>query len=381
MTRAAGLVVLAASLGLGACTLAGPTPSTARLPQLVAAHRQQALAFERAGALRRALDEWTIALTVNPADGEAREGRARVAGRLEAALARRLKAGQEALQRGAPGEARRHFLTALALDPGNKTAFAALRDDIREGVFVMHTVARGESLAAIAQRYYGDRTRAEVIWETNRLPANPRLAAGTRLKIPEIPGLPLRTGDGRAPGPSTLEPARVEPSPARSDPREASVESPSEEMGTTEINPLLQDTQEALDRKEYPIALAAVDRLLEGNPRHAEWVDLKKSILYAHGAESLAAGQYDDSFRAFAQLAKLDAQYKDTPVLLQQARARAIQAHHSEGIRLYREEQLEAAIAHWRAVLEYDPDHTDAKRNIEQAQRILKALQDRLRKP
>ncbi len=376
MSRVARLAILTASVGLGACTLALPgAPSTTRVHELVAGHRQKALALERSGELRRSLDEWKIALTVDPRDAEAREGQARVAARLDAALTRRLRLGQEALQRGAPLEARRHFLTVLALDPANKTAFAALRD-VKDVASVTHTVARGETLSSIAQRYYGDRTRAEVIWETNRLPANPRLAAGTRLKIPEIPGLPMRVAETRAPSP-----APSTPEPVRHEPREAAPEGPPEELGTTETNPLLADTQDALERKEYPIALASVDRLLEGNPRHTEWVDLRKSILYAYGAESLAAGLYDDSFRALTQLTKLDPQYKDTTALLQQARTRAIQAHHAEGIRLYREEQLEAAIAHWRAVLEYDPGHADAKRNIEQAERILRALQDRLRKP
>jgi len=47
--------------------------------------------------------------------------------------------------------------------------------------------------------------------------------------------------------------------------------------------------------------------------------------------------------------------------------------------RMYRDdlEQLEAAIAHWHAVLEYDPQHAEAKRNIEQAQRILRSLEER----
>lgn len=42
------------------------------------------------------------------------------------------------------------------------------------------------------------------------------------------------------------------------------------------------------------------------------------------------------------------------PVLLQQ--------HYNEGIRLYREEKLEGAIAEWRAVLQYDPNHEAAKK-------------------
>ena len=39
-----------------------------------------------------------------------------------------------------------------------------------------------------------------------------------------------------------------------------------------------------------------------------------------------------------------------------------------------REERLEAAIEQWRGVLEHDPKHANARRNIEQAERMLRTL-------
>jgi tetratricopeptide (TPR) repeat protein len=360
--------LMALSLTLAACATApwSPPPALER-DRLAAPHRQKALALEQKGDLRRALDEWKIALTISPGDAAAREGRRRLGARLDEAVSTRVRLGQEALRRGAPLEARRHFLAALALDPRNRTATAALRDEIGEVRFVTHTVARGETLGAIADRYYGDSTRADLLWQVNQLPPNPRLAPGTRLRVPEIAGLPFRMPDPRAPAP-------LEPAPGTD-------EEPSEEIGPPEINPLLADAREALERKEHDVALAAVDRLLDGSPRHPEWVDLKKVILYDYGREHLDQAQYDDAYRTLSQLAQLDPKYRDAPALLVQARAGAIQMHHSEGIRLYREDQLEPAIAHWRAVLEYDPSHPEARRNIAQAERILRAFQERQRNP
>jgi tetratricopeptide (TPR) repeat protein len=328
--------------------------------------------LEQRGDLRRALDEWKIALTLDPADTAAREGKARVERTLDDAVTTRVRLGQEALRRGAHLEARRHLLATLALDPANKTAFTTLRDEVKEVRAVFHVVARGDTLGAIAERYYGDRSRAEVIWETNKLPANPRLVAGTRLTIPEIPGVPFMT----------LEPRQV-PSPAEGampPPREPVRESPREEIGTPEIHPLLTDARDARERREFPTALAAIDRLLEESPRNAEWLDFKKSTLYDYGKDSMALKRYDDAYRALAQLARLDPRYKDTGALQRQARVRAIEVHYNEGIRLYREEKLEGAIARWRAVLEYDSGHTEARRNIEQAERILKLLDERQRR-
>ena len=399
---ASRLVTLGLALILGACATVAGTPSS--YGPLVARHREKALKLERSGDLRRAVDEWQIALTLEPRNAAAREGQARLEARLQRALASRLRQGQEALRRGAQLEARRHFLVALALDPGNKVAFETLRDRVKEIHFVSHTVARGETLASIADRYYGDRLRSEVIWEMNHLSSRPR--AGSQLKIPEIPGVPFRTAAlqrtaaARRPEPKRPEPTRSEPTqpeptqpePTQPEPPEAepaqpeppapaaeAEESAREEL-TTESNPLLVDTREALERKEYDVALLGVDKLLEGNPRNPEWLDLKKSILYEDGKDSFDRKNYDDAYRTFSQLVELDRHFKDSAALLREARAQAIQQHYSEGIRLYREEQLEAAIAKWQAVLEYDSQHVDAKKNIDQAERILRALQERQRK-
>ena len=381
---ASRLVTIGLALILGACATVAGTPSS--FGPLVARHREKGLKLERSGDLRRALDEWQIALTLEPRDAAAREGRARLETRLQRVVANHLRQGQEALRRGAQLEARRQFLAALALDPGNKVAFETLRDGVKEIHFVSHTVARGETLASIAERYYGDRVRAEVIWETNQLSSRPRLVAGSQLKIPEIPGVPFRTAEpqrtaaDRRPEPKGSEPTQPEPAqPEPPAPAPEAEESVREEV-TTEANPLLVDTREALERKEYDVALLGVDKLLEGNPRNPEWLDLKKSILYEDGKDSFDRWSYDDAHRTFSQLIELDPLYKDSAALLHEARAQAIQQHYSEGIRLYREEQLEAAIAEWQAVLDYDSQHVDAKKNIDQAERILRALQERQRK-
>lgn len=376
MTGASARVVVVA-LALSACATANVPPPSASPPSVerhVEEHRKHARTLEQGGDLRRALDEWKIALTLAPDDAAAREGRTRVEKALEDGVATRVRLGQDALRRGAYQEARRHLLAALALDPGNKVAFTALRDEVKELRFVSHTVARGETLGSIAERYYGDRARAEVIWETNKLPANPRLAVGTRLMIPEIPGIPFQTWEPRPAAPAA--PTEAAPPPAREPPPQA----PREEMGTPEIHPLLADAREARERREYPAAIAAIDRLLEESPRNAEWLDFKKATLYDYGKTSMDGKQYDDAYRALSQLARLDPRYRDVTGLQRQARTRAIEAHYNEGIRLYRDEKLEGAIAHWRAVLEYDANHAEAKRNIEQAERLLKVLDERQRR-
>ncbi len=346
--------------------VAAPAPAApSPRQQLAAGHRDKARRLEGSGELRQALDEWKIALTIDPADPAAQEGRRQLQARLERAIGERIGQGREALGKGDHLEARRHFLAVLAMDPANQAAFSALQNDVKEIRFVPHTVKAGETLATIAERYYGDRARSEVIWETNQLPPNPRLTAGMQLKIPEIPGVPFVLPELR---PRPPEPVARPDAPLPEPPRTGE---------TIEINPLLVGARESLEKGEYQVALADVDRVLAGNAQNADAVELRKAILYGLGKSQLGQRKYDESARTLAQLARVAPTYQDSPVLLKQARERAAQQHYAQGLQLYREEKLEDAIFQWKAVLEYEPDHANAKKNIEQAERLLRSLQQR----
>jgi tetratricopeptide (TPR) repeat protein len=287
-----------------------------------------------------------------------REGKTRLSARIEQGVTEQTDAARAALSRKAYLEARRHFLAVLALDPGNVTAFEGLRYEVKEVRFVTHTIRRGDSLGSIAQRYYGDRSRSEVIWEMNQLPRNPRLAVGASLRVPEIPGVPFIL------------------TPREGGPGEPRTSTPREDVAP-QVDPLLADARDALERKAFNEALADTDRVLAGNPRNTEAADLRKSILYSLGKTRLGEKKYDESYQALNQLAKLAPRYEDASELTRQARTGLVQQRYNEGLRLYREEKLEQAIVQWKAVLELDPRHPNARKNIEQAEAILKKLAER----
>jgi len=348
-----------------------PPPAPDPRAPLVGRHRERAEALERDGQLRGARDEWKIALTIDPGDAAAERSLKALEGRIERAVAEKIEAGRAALARGARAEARRQFLAALALDPFNRAAFQALQNEARDVEFVNHTVRQGDTLPSLALRYYGDRSRSEVIWETNQLPPNPRLVAGTTLKIPEIPGVPFIHPEARRPAPAVAPPVAVAPSAPKGEPAK-------EEY--IEVNPLLAEAREALERQDYGEALSDVDKFLAGNPGNRDGLTVKKQALYQQGKAHLAGRRYQESYRSLAQLARLQPDYEDSAALLKQARARAVELHYREGVRLYREEKPAEAITEWRAVLELEPDHANARRNIDQAERLLKALEERRKK-
>jgi tetratricopeptide (TPR) repeat protein len=382
------LAAAALSLVLGGCAgLSGPSeePKTtgavpvARDP-LAARHRQQAEALERDGQLRRAAEEWKIVLTITPTDARARESLRTLQARIDQQVAERIDEGRKALARGVQVEARRKFLAALALDPSSRPAFDALQSDTREVESLSHTVRAGDTLSSLAQRYYGDRSRSEVIWETNQLPPNPRLAPGTTLKIPEIPGVPFVHPEARKPAPvvaAVPTPDVPRPGPA---PGPAPVGPAPKEEYTPEVNPLLAEAREALERSDYPDALGTVDKYLAGKPGDREGLTLKKQALYGQAKGQIEARQYPESIQSLTLLARLQPDYEDAPALLKQVRTRLVEQHYTQGVRFYREEKLKEAISEWRVVLEMDPNHANARRNIDQAERLLRGLEQRMKK-
>jgi tetratricopeptide (TPR) repeat protein len=100
----------------------------------------------------------------------------------------------------------------------------------------------------------------------------------------------------------------------------------------------------------------------------------KPDVLYATAREHLSAGRDDEAYRALVQLDRANPGYRDSGALLQDVRARLVRQRYQEGMRLFREEQLEAAIELWRGVLEIDSTHADARRNIDQGERMLRTL-------
>jgi tetratricopeptide (TPR) repeat protein len=350
-----------------------PPPEPPRPPireTLAAPHLARAAELERDGFLRRAVDEWKIARTIDPDSAAARDGQAKLTARIEGLVAERVNEGRAALARGSHTEARRRLLAGLALDPGNRAIVTLLQNEARDVEFLTHTVRAGDTLASLAERYYGDRSRGEVIWETNQLPPNPRLTAGTTLKIPEIPGLPFARPRPAAlpppaPGPTVVAPSR--PDSARED-------------APPEVNPLIAEAREAIDRNEYTVALGDIDKVLAGDPANREGLTLKKLVLYRHGKNLSDQKNYDASYKTLTTLARLQPDYEDVAKLLPQTKGRAVEQHYQSGIRLYREEKLPQAIAEWKVVLDLEPDHANAKKNIDQAERLLKGLEQRKKK-
>ncbi len=184
-----------------ASTQGGPLPASTAMAappgpwsrdRLGAFHNDRSEQLEKSGLLRQALDERLVALTINPGDKKARDAQKRLEGRIAHDVAGLVQDGRAQLDRGVLGEAQQRFLAALSLDPTNRSAFETLQNEVREVMFITHTVRQGDTCISLAELYYGDKLRCEVIAETNRMALNAPLKVGQKIRVPEIPGVPFR---------------------------------------------------------------------------------------------------------------------------------------------------------------------------------------------
>ena len=226
---------------------------------------------ERSSARATCAGRWTTGRSPSPSTRTTRRpGRAARSSRrrIEGAVAQRIQEGRAALhavlpRRGAPPLPRR-----ARPRPVNRTAFDALQNDVREVEFAHPHGARGRHARHArpallrrprrAARSSGRPTssrRTRAWWRaprsrSPRSPACPFVRAEPRRE--PLPPLAAPPAPGATPAPAPGPPP-ARPEPAREEP--------------PEVNPLLADAREALERKEYAAALAGLDRLLASTPR------------------------------------------------------------------------------------------------------------------
>jgi tetratricopeptide (TPR) repeat protein len=131
----------------------------------------------------------------------------------------------------------------------------------------------------------------------------------------------------------------------------------------------------AVEAKVTPVTVRTVVAAPHPPARPSEGEGAEKpEVLYAVARGHLAARREDEACRILARLARVSPGYKDSAVLLSDLSPRVVQRRYHEGIRLFREEKLEAAIEQWRFVLDIEPGHANARRSIEQAEKMLRTL-------
>lgn len=192
MKTKAGIVgIIILFVWAGGCATFG-TQSPKQLADEYTAKAQQS---EAQGDLVAALEQYKLVLTVDPDNPLARGKRNAIEPQLKQRAEEHYQSGLKFYRQGQYRPARQEFLTALHYNPDHteaKEILNTVRKELEQVKrYIVHTVQGDETIATLAERYYGDYRKFHLIAEYNELEDATKVGVGQEIKIPVIEGTPI----------------------------------------------------------------------------------------------------------------------------------------------------------------------------------------------
>ncbi|MGD9043776.1 MAG: tetratricopeptide repeat protein [Desulfobacterales bacterium] len=163
--------------------------------QLSKEYTAQAQEYEKKGDLVEALKQYKLVLTVDPENKLAIEKSTALESQLNELAEKHYKIGLKYYRQGQYPPARKEFLTALRYNPDHveaKEKLTAARKEIEHVTrYISHTLQADETIATLAERYYGDYRKFHLIAEYNELEDATKVKVGQVIKVPVIEGTPI----------------------------------------------------------------------------------------------------------------------------------------------------------------------------------------------
>ena len=149
--------------------------------------------YEAKGDLVEALEQYKLALTVDPKNQAAKEKRTKIEQELRELAENHYQTGLNYHRKGQYAQARKEFLTALRYTPDHQEAKNMLREHVlgeqQVKGYVLHTIQPNESISILAKKYYGDPKKFQIIAEYNQLEDATKVKAGQKVKVPVVEGI------------------------------------------------------------------------------------------------------------------------------------------------------------------------------------------------
>ncbi len=343
---------------------------------------QQGRISEQRGDPVAALKQYALALTVSPASREALESRERIRKTLDRMADAQYQKGVALMQQGKYGLAGKEFLKALRLRPEHPLALKMLmkreRLDIKR--YVLHQIQPGESLAMVADRYYGDYRKFPLIARYNHIGDATLIRVGETLKVPEIEGVPFRE--------KSLE-IRTEPDEPplpvlelpEDFPREIEQQSVVEEVKgeqeqeAQQIALYLDLGASHFQERRYQEALEEFKKVLSVYPQNEVAVDYLYRLHLQEAEELLERNEYLAARDHFREALRYNEMCEACRRGIVDSEDAYKDFHYKMGIRHFGNEQLVAAIDEWGLVMAVDPYYKRTEQLINKARTILKNLE------
>jgi tetratricopeptide (TPR) repeat protein len=341
---------------LGVCAVAPQLTSAGDVPDrgsFADIYRNRALDYEKAGELYKALQMWEIVSSFLPGDREIIQKIDTLLKEANTAAENHFKKGLAYYGRGSTPSARKEFLLTLIYNPDHADALDYLKNKLAGDDFIQYEVRKSDTLQTIAQRIYNDPQKTFLISSFNNLNDNVRLTPGMSLRLPVIElSVPKQTS-----GEYDWKPTEIEEVPVK----------------TVDTAGLLAKAKNLFKAKKYQEALLTLDSVLEHDKMNSVALDLANASNYQMGKIMSEGKNYKEALKYFSRVDSNYQDIKDARVLTQN---RLAEVHYNTGVKFFVNDQLEKAIVEWEEALSLNPKHLRARKDIENAQNLLKKLQE-----
>jgi tetratricopeptide (TPR) repeat protein len=301
--------------------------------------------------------------------------------------------GLEFNKQGKYARARREFLVALRLWPDFPEVVESLKPfwPPSSGRYVVHKVKEGEYLTAIAESYYEDQNKFDLITRYNELEDATKVYAGMNLKIPEIEGVDfselvqkqydhishskepvaeLTSQDGERGKPSVGD-ERVSYLSADEFSLAAEEETHFDPVGVYQEQGL-----SLLEEGQYLAALHEFQKVLNTDPTREKVKEYMAWAYYRQGEVLFNRAEYLEARDHFKEALNYDAEWIACREYIKRAEDNYKEVHYLKGIRYFEEEKLQEAIEEWQLVSTIDPDYKQVQDNLFRARRLWQKIKE-----
>jgi tetratricopeptide (TPR) repeat protein len=432
--RDIGKIIVALLISVLVCSCAS---TLQRLQHLLSspaeAYRKRALDFEKQDEPQQAILCWEVVAQLAPNQPDVSKTINELKNAAAKAAQGHFHSGLDYYQAGDLSKAMREFLIAIRLNPRHEQARYYLKTRLQNPDQAVYQVRPGDSFIKIASDIYKDPTKAYLVAYFNDMDPRKPLRIGTHLSLPALePEYLVPRSDiqdlldkaqtayenKRYDRVYSLTEAILKEVPNHSqahrladkarfdqgtdlmhqkhylaaielfkqiDPqfheRDAAIAKARRQIRRQAIDVKLEEARRLLHNAAWGSVINATEEILKQDPNNDKAKMLFSNASYKLGKLLLNRG---DAAKAIDVLSRIEPSYEDTGQLLSLARARVksqAEVLYRDGVKQFINEDLERAIKTWKKVLELNPDHTKARQDMENAQRLLEKLRALDKKP
>jgi tetratricopeptide (TPR) repeat protein len=241
--------------------------------------------------------------------------------------------------------------------------------------YITHTVQPEETLSKLAQMYYGDLKKYDVIAKFNNLEEVTPLRVGQELKIPEVEGLPFfAESQGEEAKMASVPPKTPEPEKEAKQQIEEAIDKKQMAIEDQAIN-YRELGIELFKNKEYQAAITEFQKVLNVKPDDSITREYLAKSHFQQGLIHFGKEDYlvaRDEFKAALQYDK-DCDKCEENILKCEDTYKEV--HYDKGLAYFGEQKLADAIAEWEMVHSLDPNYKDVSKNLTKAKNLLERLE------